>query len=303
MIRLALLLLVYCPLCACASALKQHAVVVDNHEFALWHKQVKSPRATVLLLHGRTYSSLPDFDLRVPGEDLSFMDGLNDLGYEVYALDARGYGKTPRDASGWLTPDRAVQDAIGIIQWIKRRTGQPLHVYGWSYGSMVTQLVAQRQPELMSSIILFGYPFDPGRHVISSDQVYPAKPPAKKNTRSHAISDFVTSGAISDKAIKAYADAALKSDPIRVDFRNLHEWQEMDARKISTPTLLLQAEFDPIAPTAIQQALFTNISTSKKWWVVLAGGDHAALLETPRQEMLNAMDAFMRSLSPFLSPL
>jgi len=81
-----------------------------------------------------------------------------------------------------------------------------------------------------------------------------------------------------------------------VDFRNLHEWQEIDARKVSTPTLLLQAEFDPIAPTAIQQALFTNINTSKKWWVVLAGGDHAALLETPRLEMLNAMDAFMRSL-------
>ena len=82
-----------------------------------------------------------------------------------------------------------------------------------------------------------------------------------------------------------------------MDFKNLHEWAEMDAGKVVTPTLLLQGQFDPLARTDLQLALFSNINTQRKLWVVLEGGDHAALLETPRNEMLMAMHAFIQSVS------
>jgi hypothetical protein len=58
----------------------------------------------------------------VPGEKRSFMDALVDAGLDVYAVDMRGYGATPRDASGWLTPDRAVADVHAVIAWIQQRT-------------------------------------------------------------------------------------------------------------------------------------------------------------------------------------
>jgi len=141
---------------------------------------------------------------------------------------------------------------------------------------------------------LFGYPFDPQRHVLAEDTIYPDKPPAKANSAQHAASDFITPGSISQSAIDAYVVVALEADPIRVDFKSLHQWAELDASKVTTPTLLLQGEFDPIAPTHIQQALFTDLGTQKKWWVVLEGGDHAALLETPRIEMLDAISTFVR---------
>jgi alpha-beta hydrolase superfamily lysophospholipase len=51
-----------------------------------------------------------------------------------------------------------------------------------------------------------------------------------------------------------------------------------------------------LAATPRQAELFTQIPQANKWWVVLAGGDHAALLETPRQQMLQAMDSFIRAL-------
>ena len=69
----------------------------------VWHKQDKNnvdSSKQILLLHGRTWSSLPDFDLQVEGEKLSVMDNLAELGFSVWALDARGYGETPRDKSG-----------------------------------------------------------------------------------------------------------------------------------------------------------------------------------------------------------
>ena len=138
-------------------ALQRHALVVDGHPFAVWSKVPAEPRAVMLLIHGRTWSTRPDFDLQVPGEDLSLMDGLADMGIAAYGLDLRGYGETPRDASGWLTPDRAAADVAQVLGWLKRRHPELAapYLFGWSYGAMVSQLVSQRQPDAMSAVVLF----------------------------------------------------------------------------------------------------------------------------------------------------
>jgi pimeloyl-ACP methyl ester carboxylesterase len=285
------------PLFALAAEPVLHRVDSGGHSLAVWEKSPASPRAQILLLHGRTWSAIPDFDLQVEGEDLSFMDGLVALGYRVYALDARGYGATERDTSGWLTPSKAANDALTVMAWIRQRDTSPLHLYGWSYGSMVGQLALQRQPQAADSIILFGYPWHPDRYPDLSQLSYPDQPPREANTAENAASDFITPGSISQAAIDAYVKACLEADPVRVDFRDLHEWLELEASKLVTPTLLIRAEFDPLAPMAAQMKFFGKLGTADKWYVELSGGDHAALLETPRQRMLLAMDAFIRFLS------
>src|SRR5881628_1386390 len=82
----------------------------DGFQLVLWRKTPPAPRRAVLLIHGRTWSGRPDFDLQVPGESRSFMDALVAQGYAAYAIDLRGYGATPRDATGFLTPERAAAD-------------------------------------------------------------------------------------------------------------------------------------------------------------------------------------------------
>ena len=290
-----LLLLVFCTQLA-ASELVKHIVPSDGHPLTLWEKSPADPKAQILLLHGRTWSSLPDFDLQVEGEDLSFMDGLNALGYSVYALDARGYGATPRDESGWLTPDRAAKDVSNVLSWLRERSAQEVHLFGWSYGSMVAQLVMQREPEHASSLILFGYPFSLERYPVFDDIVYPAVAPAEANTAENAASDFIVPGSISQKAIETYVEASLRADPVRVDIRDIHEWAELNPGRVKTPTLLIKGEFDPLVPIGQQAELFRDLGTPDKWFIILPGGDHAALLETPRERMLHAMDSFMQSL-------
>jgi alpha-beta hydrolase superfamily lysophospholipase len=77
---------------------------------------------------------LLDFDLQVEGEDLSSMDGFNERGFSVWAMDARGYGETPRDETGWNTPNRSARDISIVLQWLAERTDQKIHLWGWSMG-------------------------------------------------------------------------------------------------------------------------------------------------------------------------
>jgi pimeloyl-ACP methyl ester carboxylesterase len=275
-----------------AAELIRHNVDADGHPMALWEKSIPNPKGHILLHHGRTWSSLPDFDLQVPGEDLSLMDGFNAMGFSVWALDARGYGGTPRDSTSWNTPDRAAQDLAIVLDWLQDRNGQKTHVWGWSYGSMVAQLAAQRYPVNFRSVTLFGYPTDPDA-VVATDTTT-GEAPRRPTTAEAAASDFIIEGAISQNAIDAFVTAALAADPVRSDWNQLHQWNALDGAELTIPVLLLQAEFDPLANTDAHARLFVKIPNANKQWVVLAGGAHAALLETPRARLIKASTDFMQ---------
>lgn len=274
-----------------AAELVEHTVYSDDHPLALWEKSVTNPKGHIVLHHGRTWSSLPDFDLQVEGEDLSLMDGFNAAGYSVWALDARGYGGTPRDSSGWNTPDKAAKDLATVLEWLATRNNEKTHVWGWSYGSMVAQLTAQRYPQNMLSVTLFGYPVNPDQLYGSDSEA--VSPPENLTTAEAAASDFIVPGSISQIAIDTYVREAVKADPVRADWNQLQQWNALAASAVLLPTLLLQAEFDPLARTESHAKVFSDIANPNKQWVVLAGGDHAALLEAPRTKLLKASVDFI----------
>jgi len=275
----------------------RHTVIADGHPIAVWEKSAAGADETILLVHGRTWSAIPDFDLQVEGEDLSLMDGLVEQGYAVYAVDLRGYGQTPRDESGWLTPRRAADDVAIVLQWMasQNELKSPPHLFGWSMGSTIVMLTAQQRPELISSLTLFGFWHD-------LDVVIPADDPAMTvqrlaNTADAAASDFITPGSISQKAIDTYVSVSLWTDPVKTDLRNYDHYNALDPAKIKTPTLVIHGEFDPIAPAAFQAKLYAGIGTGHKQLVSVPGGDHAAFMETPRSYFIAELVTFMRGAS------
>ncbi len=268
-------------------------VMSDGHPLALWVRAAAKPKGAIVLLHGRTWSALPDFDLQVPGERRSVMQALVARGYTVYALDARGYGATPRDSTGWLTPNRAANDVAAVLRFVATRhpsLPRPT-LFGWSYGSMVAHLSAQQHPDLASSVILFGYPR--GADTQMPAAVEPTAPPREANTAKNAASDFIAPHVISPKAIAAYVAVALKADPVRVDWRALQEWNALSMPKLTLPTLLMHGELDPYAPITAQSAVFAALGNPDRQHVILAGGDHAALVEDTMAAFIAAIVNFV----------
>ena len=284
-------------LAADMAELRRHTVVADGHPIALWEKSARDASQAILLVHGRTWSALPDFDLQVDGEDLSLMDGLVAEGYAVYAVDLRGYGETPRDETEWLTPNRAADDVAIVLEWIAGVGDWAMkpHLFGWSMGSTISQLAVQRHPETAASLTLFGYWHDDDMQIPADE---PGITPAKaSNTAKAAASDFITPGSISRKAIDAYVAQALAADPVRVDVRYANQYNALDGAQIHVPTLVIAGEHDPIAPAETQAKLYMRLATGHKQWVTVPGGDHAAFLESPRAYFIHELVGFLQGVS------
>lgn len=274
----------------------KHDVVVDGHHFAVWEKRAAQPRAAILLLHGRTWSSLPNFDLQVPGERRSFMDALADAGFDVFALDMRGYGATPRDSTGWLTPNRAVADVEAVLAWMQERMPPaqrlPTYLFGLSRGAMIAAMTAQEKPESLAGVILLGFGFDPDLQAAPTPGN--PRPDRLANTADAAASDFMTRDAFTQATVTAFVRAALRADPILADWKNDNEFNAFRPAQMQVPALLVHGAHDPQSPVAVETKLFSRFGTPDKWWVILPGADHAAHLEKSAVELVRAIVSFTR---------
>jgi pimeloyl-ACP methyl ester carboxylesterase len=274
-------------------------VADDDHPLALWTKSSPSPRRALLLLHGRTWSALPNFDLQVSGTPRSVMDALVHAGYAVYALDQRGYGDSARDDSGWLTPSRAAGDALAAIELIRARHGTlpAPAVIGYSQGAMTALLAAQRRPRALSALVLYGFPADLGAPPARTEM--PAEPLRAATTAAAAGADFVVAGAASDAVVQAYVQQAIAADPIRVDWRALDEFR-FEPETVTAPTLLLQGVADGYVKPASAAQLFQRLAAPDRSWVILPDSDHAAHVGNAQPAWIAAIVDFLERPRPAL---
>jgi pimeloyl-ACP methyl ester carboxylesterase len=276
------------------SGLERLTVVSEGHPMAVWARRPDKPRGVVLLVHGRTWSSRPDFDLHVPGMQRSVMAGLAARGFATYAVDLRGYGDTPRDATGWLTPRRAASDLINVVTWIagQHQALPAPAIVGWSRGAMVGMLAAQAVPARVSALVLFGFVFDPDLTFV--DVETPAQPLRMKNTTASATSDFITPAVAPKAMIDAFVAAALAADPVLADLKNDGEFNALKPEQVTIPTLVLYGAKDPAVTPADAAKFFSRLATPDKQMVSIPNGAHAAQLE-------DTHDAWMAAVLNFLS--
>lgn len=268
-------------------------VVADGHPLAVWARLPAAPRAALILVHGRTWSSRPDFDLQVPGVPRSVMTSLAAQGIAAYAVDLRGYGETPRDKTGFLTPRRAAADVSTVVRFVAARHPalQAPALLGWSLGGAVAHLAAQLPDVTISSLILFGFIMDP--ELTYADLPAPEKPAYARTTRADALSDFISPQVTPKAVMQAFAAQALAADPVRVDWIREVEFNALSPARLTMPTMILHGSRDPGVPAGVAARFFEKIAAPQRQWTLLPGGDHAAQLEDTHAAFVSAVVEFI----------
>jgi pimeloyl-ACP methyl ester carboxylesterase len=340
----------------------------DNyHEHHQSQSSSPLPKKPILLLHGRTWSSVPVYHLlggpfqqqqsmKIPPqieldgdtasssqqhESRSLMEALLKKGLQPYCMDFRGFGGTHMDTTQSVEPYRCVQDAETVLRWIhdkhsiasaynknnnnnntnnsngnsnsnnNQSSTTNVHVndetaipalLGWSQGALIAQLVAQRMhlhtnPPLLSKLILYGSIYDPLVRYpreplyVSTNQT---RKTIQENTYDAAIEDFTVEGTIPPEPARFFAEAALLSDPIKVIWKNLYQFNNCDPARVHVPCLVIAGDQDPYAPLHVQQELFCNLGrASDRTWSILSGSDHACHLLDGRDRLINTVVSFV----------
>ena len=128
-------------------------------EVRLGSRQVGQP---ILLLHGARVPGLASFDLPVPGGSLAA--DFAQLGFDVYVMDVRGYGRStrPKDMNEpanlhapLVRSDEAARDISVVVDSIRRRRPVArIAILGWATGGQWGGYYASLYPEKVSALIL-----------------------------------------------------------------------------------------------------------------------------------------------------
>lgn len=276
-------------------------VMSDGRPLAVWARRPATPTGVIVLVHGRTWSSRPDFDLQVPGLPRSVLASFAARGLAAYAVDLRGYGGTPADVPARMTPTRAAADLEAVLAWVAREHPAlpPPALVGWSRGAAIAMLAAQQAPARLSALVVFGFAFDPQARFAD---VEPPPTPGERNTAAAAASDFISPAVTPRAVIRAFVAQALQADPVLADVRGDAEFNALQPARLTMPTLVLYGSRDPGVSPADAKAMLAAVGTPAKQRVVLEGADHAAHLEDTHDAWTDAICTFLRRHPASIAP-
>jgi pimeloyl-ACP methyl ester carboxylesterase len=282
-----------------------------------------TPERTIVMVHGATFSSGSLYD--VPFNGMSFIDYLAAAGYDVYALDVRGYGHSarppemeqPADQSPpVVNTDTGISDLGIVIDHVLQRRGlAKVSVFGMSWGGTVAGAYASRHNDKVHKLVLLapqwlsdrpipidtGGPLDAWRFVPVRESKARWLGTAPEQGRATLVpegwfeqwADFTLA---EDPWSREHAQNQLRASngPIQ-DIRDY--WRAgrkyYEPSDIRVPVLLLHGEWDIDVPIDLAQALFLELRNAPyRQWVEIGEATHLVLLEKNRLLAFRAIRDF-----------
>jgi len=288
-----------------------------------------TPDRTLVFVHGATYPASTSFDLELGGT--SFMDDLAEHGFDVYAIDLPGYGKSSRPAQMAQAPDanppiETTADAVrhygAVVDYVLKRRGlQKLDAMGWSWGTTIAAGFAAEQPAKVERLVLYASVW-----LVQGEAVAlgGAKLGAYRSvTADQARQRWLTGVAVDKRDALIPAgwfdawqkatwatdpDAAAKTPPalrapngVVQDLRTY--WQSgkptYDPAKITVPTLIVQGEWDHDTPPYMSETLFPLLVNAPwKRYVQIGQGTHTIMMERNRRQLFYVVESFLTEPGP-----
>lgn len=279
---------------------------------------------TVILMHGATYGSGSLYDTPIEGG--SFMDFLAREGFDVYAVDARGYGDSTRPPQMDLPSSESeplgrtesgIRDFTAAVNFVLRTSGiARVNVIGMSWGGSVTGAFTARNGLKVRKLGLVApqwvsdkpIPLDAGgalggyrivRAADARERWIGAAPQWKRET-------LIPEGGFEawlNNTVRTEPDESLRADhsfrAVNGPIQDIREYWAAgkpfyDPGQIEVPVLLIHGEWDVDVPLALAQDYFGHLTGSPdKRWLELGEATHMLLLEKNRRHAYDALARFL----------
>lgn len=277
---------------------------------------------TVLLMHGATFPSVSLFD--VPASGGSLMDDLALGGFDVYAIDARGYGGSTRPAEMENPPlgapplvrtETAVRDLGAAVDYVLDQGGlTSLNLIGMSWGASVTgAYTAEHNHKVIRlGLIAPQWVAHGSGHRDAGFALGSYRRVSVQAFRQHwldAAPQAMQGDLVSPAVLQAWTEATLASDPtagadgaIRAPSGPIADMREYwtagrpvyDLAAIRVPVLVTRAEWDAEVTRDRAHAVFQAATGAPyRRFIEFGEGTHMLILEKNRWQLVDAIQAFM----------
>ena len=276
----------------------------------MYRKRVGAPRAgepskpVLFLVHGSSTGAQASFDLKVPDlGEYSMMNVFARLGYDVWAMDHEGYGRSSRTA-GNSDIASGVLDLKAAMPVVTENTGHTrVHFYGISSGAIRAAAFAQAAPESVDRLVLAAFTYKGENAPTLKERAKRLEYYQTHNTRlrdrAMIESIFTRDGLPSayDAAVaKAIADIELQYGdqvPTGTYLDMTSKLPLVDPARVLCPVLMLRGDHDGISTNADLLEFYDHLPNGNRQFVILPYIAHSITDSKNRLMAFHTMHAFL----------
>jgi pimeloyl-ACP methyl ester carboxylesterase len=272
----------------------------------VWEKYVSGPsgKKVVVLAHGSATAGKESFDLQVPGKpSYSLMDFLAREGFDVFALDTRGFGRSTRPETH-ITTQEASEDLNAVVDHVLKLRGVPkVNLLGWSWGTQYGGMFVMARPEKVEKYVSYAQ-----MHVNSPDiarrrprieffrkNPYVSIPEAGWKPRFYSMTP---PEANDPEVVDAYAKVAAQVERQTAtgpQFDMVTIMPMINPRLMPVPTLIIHGQYDDVADLNGLLPFFEELPSPYKKYVVVPNAGHMMHLQKGHRVFQHEVATFFKA--------
>ncbi|WP_165493124.1 alpha/beta hydrolase [Hylemonella gracilis] len=283
-----------------------HEVRHEGLHLHVWEKFTGRPQGkpVLVLAHGSATGGRESFDLQVPGQSsYSAMDFLARQGFDVFAFDVRGFGRSTRPED-FLTTEQAASDLNAVVDDVLALRGtsqvRQVHLLAWSWGTQYGGQFVMAHPEKVARYASYAQ-----MHADSPDlktrrprlAVFQRNPYIRITEqgwklRFHSLTPEAVNDPVVMDAFARAAVAAEEKSPTGPQIDVLTRLPLVDPHRITVPTLMVHGQYDDVADTEGLLPFFAALPNPDKQYVVIPDGGHMLHLQRGHRRLQQALAAW-----------